>query len=81
MSNFIKNIEQQKEKRERNRLSRQELGKYFFDLSKLSFGAMVLGVIVPWLTESDSPYYLILLVIGIFCTSCLAFFGYKIIKN
>ena len=57
------------------------MGKYFYDLSKLSFGAMVLGVVVPWFSDSDNPDYWILLAIGIFTTACLAFFGYKIIKR
>jgi hypothetical protein len=42
---------------------------------------MVLGVVVPWFSDSDNPDYWILLAIGIFTTACLAFFGYKIIKR
>lgn len=81
MSNFGKNIEQKKERKERYKISREELGKYFFDLSKLSFGAMVLGVVVPWFTSSDNQQYWIVLLIGLFATACLAFIGYTIIKN
>lgn len=81
MGNFAKEIEKKTERKEKNKISREELGKYFFDLSKLSFGAMVLGVIVPWITKTNEHPYWVLLIIGMFTTASLAFFGYKIIKN
>lgn len=81
MGNFSEQVEVKKETKEKEKTSRETLGKYFYDLSKLSFGAMVLGVVVPWFSDSDNPDYWILLAIGIFTTACLAFFGYKIIKR
>ena len=71
----------QEESKEKEKLSREILGKYFYDLSKLSFAAMVLGVVVPWFSEKSNFDYLILLVIGLLTTAFLGFFGYKIIKN
>ena len=81
MGKFSEQVEVKKETKEKEKTSRETLGKYFYDLSKLSFGAMVLGVVVPWFSDSDNPDYWILLAIGIFTTACLAFFGYKIIKR
>lgn len=81
MSNFGRNIEVKKERKERDKLSRETLGKYFYDLSKLSFGSMVLGVVLPWFSESDKENYWLLLLIGLFTTASLAFFGYKIIRR
>lgn len=81
MGNFMKQQEMRKEIKEKERTSRETLGKYFYDLSKLSFGAMVLGVVVPWFSESEKESYWILLLIGLFTTASLAFFGYKIIRR
>ena len=81
MSKFSENIDKKEDKKVKDRTSREELGKYFFDLSKLSFGAMVLGVVVPWFTSADNQGYWAVLLIGLFATMCLAFIGYKIIKG
>ena len=81
MGKFSEQIEVKKESKEKEKVSRETLGKYFYDLSKLSFGAMVLGVVVPWLSELDNPDYWIVLVIGLFTTIMLAMSGYKIIKR
>lgn len=81
MGNWEKQLEVRKESKEKEKLSREILGKYFYDLSKLSFAAMVLGVVVPWFSEKSNFDYLILLVIGLLTTAFLGFFGYKIIKN
>ena len=46
-----------KESKEREKTGRETLGKYFYDLSKLAFGAMVLGVVVPWFSEMNKTEY------------------------
>ena len=61
MGKFSEQVEVKKETKEKEKTSRETLGKYFYDLSKLSFGAMVLGVVVPWFSDSDNPDYWILL--------------------
>lgn len=81
MGKFIEQKEARKEIKESEKTSRETLGKYFYDLSKLSFGAMVLGVVVPWISETDNPHYWILLSIGIFTTIMFAYSGYKTIKT
>lgn len=81
MGKWEKQLEIIKERKEKEKTSREILGKYFYDLSKLSFGAMVLGVVVPWFSEMNNTEYLILLCIGVLTTASLAFFGYKIIKR
>ena len=81
MGNWEKQLEIKKVTKEKEKISRETLGKYFYDLSKLSFGAMVLGVVVPWFSERNNTEYLILFAIGILATTSLAFFGYKIIKK
>lgn len=65
MGNWSEKQEEKKERKEKDKTSREILGKYFYDLSKLSFGAMVLGVVVPWFSESDKESYWLLLLIGL----------------
>ncbi|KAA5266262.1 hypothetical protein F2Z12_23560 [Bacteroides faecis] len=81
MGNWSEKQEEKKERKEKDKTSREILGKYFYDLSKLSFGAMVLGVVVPWFSESDKENYWLLLLIGLFTTASLAYFGYKVIRR
>ncbi|WP_347156023.1 hypothetical protein [Phocaeicola vulgatus] len=81
MGNWSEQQEVKKEGKEKEKLSRETLGKYFYDLSKLSFGSMVLGVVLPWFSESDKEEYWLLLLIGLFTTTSLALFGYKIIRR
>lgn len=81
MGNWSEQQEVKKENKEKDKISRETLGKYFYDLSKLSFGAMVLGVVVPWFSGSDKENYWLLLLIGLFTTASLALFGYKIIRR
>lgn len=81
MGNWSEKQEEKKERKEKDKTSREIPGKYFYDLSKLSFGAMVLGVVVPWFSESDKESYWLLLLIGLFTTASLAYFGYKVIRR
>lgn len=81
MGNWSEKQEEKKERKEKDKTSREMLGKYFYDLSKFSFGAMVLGVVVPWFSESDKESYWLLLLIGLFTTASLAYFGYKVIRR
>lgn len=41
--------------RERAKTSREELGKFFYSLAKMSFGTVVLGSGVALVTEAGSP--------------------------
>lgn len=46
----------QREEKEKRRASREMLGKYFYDLSKASFTAMVLGAMLSFfLCNRDGP--------------------------
>lgn len=43
MGNFIRQQEEKKEVKEKEKISRENLGKFFYDLGKTSFTAMVVG--------------------------------------
>ncbi len=44
-----------REDRERAKTSREELGKFFYSLAKMSFGTVFLGSVVALVTETASP--------------------------
>ena len=81
MGNFAKQQEEHKEAKEREKLSRETLGKFFYDLAKIAFTALVVGSIVSVVTEQKKFEHLLLTVIGIITTCLLSFLGYKIIKS
>lgn len=43
MGNYTQQIEKRQERKERDRTSRETLGKFFYDLAKLSFAGLVVG--------------------------------------
>lgn len=43
MSNFEGNRKAKEELKERDKTSRENLGKFFYDLAKLSFATLVIG--------------------------------------
>ena len=62
------------ESRERAKCQRETLGKYFYDLSKLTFTALVLGGIAMLFQSEKIEISMILFSVG------LAFCGNKILK-
>lgn len=68
------------ETKEREKLSRETLGKFFYDLAKLSFAAMVLGGSVALISGGSEARQLVLLVCGLIVTSIFAYIGYNILK-
>lgn len=81
MSNFIKQQEERKEAKDKERLSHETLGKFFFDLAKIMFTALVVGSIMSVVSEEGKPEYYILIVLGIFSTYILSYIGNRIIKS
>ncbi len=81
MGNWEKQQETTKETREKDKLSREVLGKFFYDLAKVTFTAMVVGGAVAWISDSEKDYAWILLLLGVLSTMTLSYAGYKIIKK
>lgn len=72
----------QKEAKEKDKASRENLGKFFYDLAKTSFTAMVAADVVSFfLTDADISSLLALLLTGIIMTLVFAYLGYYIIKR
>ncbi len=64
------------------RTSREELGKFFYELAKMTFGAMVLVSGVSIITQAgDVNSSIVLLIAGIFTTTFFAGIAYSIFKT
>lgn len=72
----------QKEEKERRKTSREELGKFFYDLAKTTFAVMVLGNVVAMATAEEMGISAIgVLVFGVYLTFCLAYIGNRVLKD
>lgn len=68
-------------RRERKRTARDRLAAYFFDMSKLAFGGVVIGVGVAYLSDtSNKPLFWVFL-FGIYLTCMFAYLAYRILRN
>ena len=72
----------QREDKERSKNARENLGRYFYDLSKTCFMVMVVGNAITIITEQKFTYYNILLIItGIFLTWGFAYLANYTLKK
>ena len=76
MGNFEKIII----KKERDKIRRETLGKFFFDLAKLVFAAIVLGEILLLQENVFDKSCCVMIMIGLSVTYSLAWLGNKILK-
>lgn len=81
ISNFVKQQEERKEAKEKEKLSRETLGKFFFDLAKLVFTAMALVGGVSLIVNEAQMQQGILAIVGVALTFGFATVGYKILKK
>ena len=82
MSNFSKQNDERKERKEKDKARREKLAGFFFNLSQVSFTALVIGIPVTLLKEElyDNYILMIMLVIGIIFTIAFAKIGNNILK-
>lgn len=71
----------QKETREKERSSRESLGKFFYDLAKATFTIMVLTNVLTLVTTDNYKYASAIFVIGVISTAILARIAYAITKK
>ena len=64
----------------RDATRREKLAGYFFDLSKLIFAGMVIGLILPLLSDTENAKMWIIAVFGIILTTLSALLANKILK-
>ena len=81
MGKFIEIQEARKEVKEKEKIIRETLGKFFYDLAKTSFTVMVAGSAVSFFPDKVQTPYWLLLPTGVFVTTIFACIGYTIIKR
>lgn len=81
MSNWSRQQEAIRLQAERDRASRENLGKFFLDLAKLEFATLVLGGTVPLFMDTIKWKYCMLSIFGGITTLLLASIGYKLLKD
>lgn len=81
MSKFSEQQQIKTEKKDRDKTSRDTLGKYFYDLSKLTFVATVLNGSTTLFSESEVSDRILNVILGIIFTALLAMIGYRTILN
>lgn len=68
------------EQKERDKLFRQSLGKFFIDLPKLVFAGVVVGGVVQLTQSRDYALMAVMVVLGILVSCIFAFVGFKILR-
>ena len=81
MGNWEKQLEIKKQTKEKKKVSRETLGKFFYDLAKTSFTIMVAGSITSFFTNQEQTAYWLLLIVGAIVTTTFAIIGHTIIKR
>lgn len=80
MGNWEKRQEEKKEIKEKDRTRREKLAGYFFDLSKLSFAGLVIGVVIPLYSDLSNENNWYSICTGIILTIISAVLANKILK-
>ena len=80
MGNFAEAEKIKDEMKKRDATRREKLAGYFFDLSKLIFAGMVIGLILPLLSDTENAKMWIIAVFGIILTTLSALLANKILK-
>lgn len=80
MGNFAEAGKIKDEMKKRDATRREKLAGYFFDLSKLIFAGMVIGLILPLLSDTENAQMWIIAVFGIILTTLSALLANKILK-
>ena len=80
MGTWSQQQEVRKETKERDKTRKEKLAGYFFDLSKLSFAGLVIGIIIPLYSNflDENNWYIA--VTGIVLTTLSALLANKILK-
>jgi len=80
MSEFGKSHEIRKERKEKDKVRREKLAGYFFDLSKLSFAGLVIGIVLPLFSDSQNSVMWAVISLGCILTISSAMLANKILK-
>lgn len=82
MGNWSQQQEYKKEVKERDKSRRENLAKYFFDVSKITYTILVIGVMVSFFQYKQYENYsmIVLVFVGIILAFVFAKVGNNILK-
>lgn len=80
MGNWEKKQDEKREGREKDKVRREKLAGYFFDLSKLCFAGLVIGIVVPLYSDISNENNWYSICTGIILTIMSAYLANKILK-
>lgn len=80
MGKWSEQQEVKKETKEKDKMRRETLGKFFFDLAKLAFAGLFVSWITPLLTNANNSVAWSVLIGGVIFTVVFALIGNKILK-
>lgn len=69
-----------KERKEKNRVRREKLAGYFYDISKLSFTGLVIGVLLPLISNTHDISIWLAAIMGLVLTIVAALLADNILK-
>lgn len=80
MGKFAEQQIAQQEAKEMRKVRREKLAGYFYDLSKLSFTGLVIGVVIPLVLDGKNPSLWGIAITGIILTYASAMLAHKILR-
>ncbi|MDO5420921.1 MAG: hypothetical protein Q4F50_12780 [Bacteroides sp.] len=82
MGNWNKQLEEKQESKEKDKVRKEKLAGYFFNLSQLSFVSLVIGLIITMTKEElyENYFLMILVFFGILLTLLFARIGNNLLK-
>lgn len=80
MGSWSNQQEAKKETKEKDKVRKEKLASYFFDLSKLSFVGLVIGIVVPLYSNITNENNWYVVITGIMLATVSALLANKILK-
>lgn len=80
MGNWSEQQDIKKEVKEKDKSRRENLGKFFYDLAKLTFAGVVIGGIIPLYSDPTNMVQWLLVATGFIFTILIATIAYRIFK-
>jgi hypothetical protein len=83
MGNWAKQQEEAKESKEKNKVRQEKLASFFFDLSKITYTVLVVGLLVNVIQEQDFTNFVLVVsvVVGVLISIIFARIGNNILKK
>ncbi|MDO4179872.1 MAG: hypothetical protein Q4D36_01135 [Bacteroidales bacterium] len=80
MGNFMRQQEARKEGKEKDKVRREKLAGFFYDIAKLSFAGLVIGFVMPIFSDMRNENNWYVIIIGVVLTVLSALLANKILK-